>query len=387
MKALESFRNNMYTQLAERNLKRQKVRTVLAAIGIIIGVMAISSMGVLGNTLKLSVEDSFGDIGDRLIIYPATGEDAVTEKQVASIGRVRGIEHIIPFWVTGEAIESRDEIYYGTAYGIEADELSNLIELDEGRLFKSGSTECVVGHHIASELELKTGSKVEIDGSRLRVVGILKEQGIGFDISADGSIFTSFDMYEKLYPEEGEGYDQVVVIVEDVNQVDAVKDDIDKVLNKKEKTVEIFATNMISEEIDTAFRSISLFLMGIGSISLLVAGVSILNVMLMSTMERTREIGIMKAVGASKNDVLKMFLYEALFLGIIASAAGGILTVGGSLGLIYLITKDISYFFSLTTILYICAGVVFGIATSLIGGLYPAWKASMMKPLDALRYE
>lgn len=387
MKAIESFRNNMYTQLAERNLRRQKVRTILAAIGIIIGVMAISSMGVLGNTLKLSVEDSFGDIGDRLIIYPAAGEDSITERQIGNIERVRGIEQIIPFRITGESIELRDEVYYGTAYGIEADKLSYLIDLEDGRFFKSGSTECVVGHRVASELELKTGSKVEVDGSRLRVVGILKEQGMGFDISADGSIFTSFDMYEKLYPEEGEDYDQVVVIVEDINQVDVVKDDIDESLNRKEKTVEIFATNIINEEIDTAFRSISLFLMGIGSISLLVAGVSILNVMLMSTMERTREIGIMKAVGASRNDVLKMFLYEALFLGIIASAAGGILTVGGSLGLIYLITNDISYFFSLTTILYICAGVAFGIATSLIGGLYPAWKASMMKPLDALRYE
>ncbi|MBP2031286.1 putative ABC transport system permease protein [Methanohalophilus levihalophilus] len=387
MRAIDSFRNNMYTQLAERNLKRQKVRTILAAIGIIIGVMAISSMGVLGNTLKLSVEDSFGDIGDRLIIYPTAGEDSVTERQVGDIERVRGIEQIIPFWVTGEAIESRDEIYYGTAYGIESDKLSNLVELEEGRFFKSGSTECVVGNRLASELELKTGSKVEVDGSRLRVVGILKEQGIGIDISADGSIFTSFDMYEKLYPEEGDGYDQVVVVVEDINQVDSVKDDIDETLNRKEKKVEIFATNIINQEIDTAFRSISLFLMGIGSISLLVAGVSILNVMLMSTMERTREIGIMKAVGASKNDVLKMFLYEALFLGILASAAGGILTVGGSMGLIYLITKDISYFFSITTILYISAGVAFGIGTSLIGGLYPAWKASMMKPLDALRYE
>jgi putative ABC transport system permease protein len=95
----------------------------------------------------------------------------------------------------------------------------------------------------------------------------------------------------------------------------------------------------------------------------------------------------MKAVGASRNDVLRMFLYEALFLGIIASIAGGILTVGGSLGLIYLIMNDVSYFFSLSTILYIGAGVFFGIVTSLVGGLYPAWKASVMNPLDALRYE
>jgi putative ABC transport system permease protein len=220
------------------------------------------------------------------------------------------------------------------------------------------------------------------------VVGILKEQGIGFDISADGSVFTSFDTYDKLFPDETEeGYDQVIVIAGDINQVDAVGDEIDELLNKRDDTVNIFATNSINEQIDSDFTSISMFLMGIGSISLLVAGVSILNVMLMSTMERTREIGSMKAVGASRNDVLRMFLYEVLFLGIIASIAGGILTVGGSLGLIYLIMNDVSYFFSLTTILYIGAGVFFGIVTSLVGGLYPAWKASVMNLLDALRYE
>jgi putative ABC transport system permease protein len=107
----------------------------------------------------------------------------------------------------------------------------------------------------------------------------------------------------------------------------------------------------------------------------------------MSTMERTREIGIMKAVGASRSDVLRMFLLEALILGIIASLLGGFVTVAGSFTLIYFIMEDVTYFFDTTTFLYIIAGIFFGIITSLIGGLYPAWKASMMNPLDALRYE
>lgn len=387
MKLIKRIRRNMYAQLAERNLRRQKVRTSLAAIGIIIGVMAIASMGILGNTLKLSVSESFSDVGDKLVVYPAMGEDSVTQDQMNRMERIAGIEHIIPYRSSGEAVEYRDETSYGTVYRMKESDLRQLVEIESGRFFKEGSTDCVLGSSVASNLELDVGSKIEIEDTRLRVVGILKERGMAVDINTDSGVFVSHDMYCKLYPDVEEDYRQVIVVVEDIALVETVKTELEDTLNKREKKIEIFAANSINEQIESAFQSISMFLMGIGSISLLVAGVSILNVMLMSTMERTREIGIMKAVGASRSDVLRMFLLEALILGIIASLLGGIVTVVGSFTLIYFIMGDITYFFDPTTFLYIIAGIFFGIITSLIGGLYPAWKASMMNPLDALRYE
>ncbi|MFW5987650.1 MAG: ABC transporter permease [Methanohalophilus sp.] len=387
MKLIKRLRRNMYAQLAERNLRRQKVRTALAAIGIIIGVMAIASMGILGNTLKLSVSESFSDVGDKLVVYPAMGEDSITQDQVKRMERIAGIEHIIPYRSSGEAVEHRDEISYGTVYRMKESDLRHIVEIESGRFFKEGSTDCILGSSVASNLELYVGSKIEIEDTRLRVVGILKERGMAVDINTDSGVFVSHDMYSKLYPDAEEDYQQGIVVVEDIALVDTVKTELEDTLNKREKKIEIFAANSINEQIESAFQSISMFLMGIGSISLLVAGVSILNVMLMSTMERTREIGIMKAVGASRSDVLRMFLLEALILGIIASLLGGFVTVAGSFTLIYFIMGDVTYFFDPTTFLYIIAGIFFGIITSLIGGLYPAWKASMMNPLDALRYE
>ncbi|SFM80266.1 ABC transporter permease [Methanolobus profundi] len=385
------LRNNMYAELAKRNLKRQSVRTILAAIGIIIGVIAISSMGILGNSLKLSVTDSFADIGDKLIVSPAPGEDYVTDRQVDQINKVGNIESVIPVIADGEMIEHRkdgiDILLYVSVYDIEKDDLEKLVELEEGRYFKPGSTDCVVGSSVAENLEITPGQKIEIDDTKLRVVGILKERGLGFDINTDSGVFTSSEMYEKLYPDEDEGYDQVIVIVEDIEEIDKVVDEIEERINKKDELVTVFATNSITESLDDVFSSISLFLMGIGSISLLVAGVSILNVMLMSTMERTKEIGIMKAVGASRKDILKMFLLEALFLGVIASTAGAILTIGGSYLVMVLVVKNTSYLLTLSSMFYVMEGFFFGIATSLVGGMYPAWKASRMKPLDALRYE
>lgn len=385
------FKNNMYAELAKRNLKRQSVRTILAAIGIIIGVIAISSMGILGNSLKLSVTDSFADIGDKLIVYPAPGEDYITDKQIDQISKVGNIDSIIPVSSNGEMVEYKKdgtEIQsYVSVYNIGKEDLEKLAELEEGRFFKPGSTDCVVGSSVADNLELAPGQKIEINDDKLRVVGILKERGLGFDIDTDSGVFTSSEMYEKMYPDEDEGYDEAIIIVKNIDEIDATVDEIEERVNKKEDVITVFETNIITESLDDVFRSISIFLMGIGSISLLVAGVSILNVMLMSTMERTKEIGIMKAVGASRKDILKMFLLEALFLGVIASTAGALLTIGGSYLVMLLVVKNTSYLFTLSSMFYIVEGFFFGIATSLVGGMYPAWKASRMKPLDALRYE
>ncbi len=383
--------NNMYAELAKRNLKRQSVRTILAAIGIIIGVIAISSLGILGNSLKLSVTDSFADVGNKLIVSPVPGEDYITDKQVDLIKKSGNIESVIPVASSGELIEYKSGgttiQSYVAVYNLERDDLDKLVELEEGHYFKPGSTDCVVGSSVASNLDLKPGQKIEIDNSNLRVVGILKERGLGFDINTDNGVFTSAEMYNKLYPDADEGYDTVIVIVNDMDKIDAVATEIENRINKKDELVTVFATNLITESLDDAFRFISLFLMGIGSISLLVAGVSILNVMLMSTMERTKEIGIMKAVGASRKDILKMFLLEALFLGVIASTAGAILTIGGSYVIMALIVKNTSYLLTFSSMFYVMEGFLFGIATSLLGGMYPAWKASRMRPLDALRYE
>ncbi len=387
MKLTKRLNSNMYVQLARRNLTRHTMRTVLAAIGIIIGVIAISSMGILGNSLKLSVSESLGDVGNELIVYPAYGEEMITEKQLGQLEKVGDVESVIPVLTSTGRVEYKGEATFGNIYGIEKDDALLLVDVEEGKMFRAGSSDCVIGTSLASHFELKIGGKVTVKDSQFRVVGILEEAGFGFGISPDQGVFISPQVYEKIYDDKEDGYNNVIMKVKTVDDVEIVKTAIEDRLNKKEDVVQVLATNSILDSIDDIFNSISLFLMGIGSISLLVAGVSILNVMLMSTMERTKEIGIMKAVGASRKDVLKMFMMEALFLGIAASLVGGILSLGGGFVVNILILKESSYFFAPSNFLYIIAGVLFGVVTSLAGGMYPAWKAANMRPLDALRYE
>lgn len=377
----------MYAELAQRNLQRHMVRTVLAAVGIIIGVVAISSMGILGNSLKMSVSDTLGDVGNELLIYPAFGDTVVTEKQVEKIQKIPGIENMISVYSGTAKTEYKNVDSYANVYGIESEELPNLVTIKEGRMYKRGSSDCVIGSDLAKDLGVTIGGKITLKDTKFRVVGILEQRGIGFDISADRAVFIDPQMFTRIYDNTEEGYNTVIVQVKDIQEIETVKSDIEDRLNKKDETVFVLATNTILSSIESISKSISLFLMGISSISLLVAGVSILNVMLMSTMERTREIGIMKAVGASRKDVLKMFLLEALFLGTAASLIGGLLSFGGGFLITVLIMKQASYLFAPSSIMYIILGIVFGIFTGVAGGMYPAWKASQMRPLDALRYE
>ena len=160
--------------------------------------------------------------------------------------------------------------------------------------------------------------------------------------------------------------------------------------------VDIYDSRDLLRQYDQIYNQIMVFLLGIGAISLLVAAVSILNVMIISVTERIREVGILRSIGASRKDILMMFLYEAMMLGIIGSTIGGILSVVGG----YFISKvaigvmtagttfgESASVFGPGTFVFIAGGVLFGVIVSTLSGLYPAWQASRMTPIEALRHE
>lgn len=378
---------NIYIQLAKRNLERRVVRTILAAVGIIIGVFAISSMGILGNCLKVSVSNSFEDYSNEIVIYPAGGETSITENQVKQLDKISGIESVLPIYSSGTKIEYKDKSMYGAVYGVENEDLISLVEIDNGKMLKRSSTGCVIGQELANFLDIKVGGKVTLEDTKLKVTGILKKRGMSPDVSVDNSIFVNPEVYNKIFIDNNKEYDFVIVKAKNVDDVDGMENSVKKMLNKKDDKVFLSSVKNMLSSVEDALRYVSLFLMGIGSISLVVASVSILNIMLMSVTERTKEIGIMKAVGASKKDIMKMFVLESLILGIIASFIGGILSLGVVFVITDLILKDVSSLFDRDVFLYIVGGIGFGIITSLTGGVYPALKASKMKPIDSLKYQ
>ncbi|MFP4558576.1 MAG: ABC transporter permease [Archaeoglobaceae archaeon] len=376
----------MYLELARRNLLRTKVRSSLAIIGIIIGVMAIASIGIFGESLRASVTQNFEDLATQVQIFPATGEgySEIDKDVVDKIRNLRGIETFIPIKSSRDPIEYKSDRVYSTIYGVEGNNIGDLFQAEDGgedvKLKRGG---CVVGGSIADNFNLREGSKLTVAGRDFRVNTILKEE-VRYDINPNNVVFLQMDDFDNTFDE---GYTQIIVRVESINDVDEFMEHVEGRINLREEKVQVFEMRQILDSINEAFRQITAFLMAIAGISLLVAGVSILNIMLMSTIERTKEIGVMRAIGAYRQVILRIFLLEALILGVVGGAIGGILSILGGFAINMIVLESVEYLFTATTAIYIIEGVGFGILVAVLSGIYPAWKASNLEPIEALRYE
>ena len=371
----------MYLQLALRNLSRTRVRSALAVIGIIIGVTAITSIGIFGENLKRTVMESFGDIANEVVILPNTQEgfSVIDEKTVELIKKSPYPAVTIPVKANSFEMTYKNQKRYVTVYGLDEKGVNELFDVVEGTSdLKSGRS--IVGSGIAESLDLRVGSRIVLNDKVYRVSGILEEQGARFDIRPDYAIIIS----EKDHPSH---ISATIVKLENIDDIESFKSYIQSTINIKDKKVEILEMKSILERIEEAFGQINLFLMAIAGVSLLVAGVSILNIMLMSTIERTKEIGIMRAIGAQKPDILKIFLMEAGILGVSGSVVGAVLSIAGGYFVTKLIIGEVPEILSMGTILFAAEGFAFGVGTAIVSGLYPAWRAANLEPIEALRYE
>ena len=376
--------------LARRNVVRHWLRSSLAVIGIVIGVIAIASLGIMGNSIGLMFDDMVSDVGDTIIVSPAAGMGGgkLTERQISDITRAVGSNVVIPFSSTAAKIAVGDKESAAMIYAIPSADIPSLLEVESGGYPRDTGGGCLIGSRLAAnsrENGLKLGARVRIGSETLRVVGVLKERGMGFDINPDYAIIVPYAWYSNHYNEKE--YDQAIVKVRDVGDIDAVKESIEQRLNRREDTVTVMDTRGILESIFAATESITVFLAGIGAISLLVAGVSILNVMLMSVTERIKEIGVLRSIGTRRGEVMRMFIYEALLLGLAGAAIGGVLSFCAGYVVTAVFVENPDYLFDPTSLLYIVFGMAFGVITSVASGLYPAWKAAHLNPIQALRHE
>ncbi|QYZ80440.1 ABC transporter permease [Methanofollis formosanus] len=389
----------IFFQFATRNIRLHWLRSFLAVTGVVIGVAAIASMGILGNSLVLSISESLTDVGDTIVITAHSGGGAdgdgppiavsgrgVTDLQVNEIRRAAGSNQVIPIMSGSDRFVIGGETTAAPVYGISPTDLPDLLEVTDGTSLR-GESGAMVGAVLAEDYDLLPGSRLRIgeDEEKLRVTGVLEERGVGFDINPDRAVIVSDEFYKDFY--DAEEWNLVIVKVSDLEEIDIVKESIDDQLNRREDEVDVLDTRAILETLIDTFNRISTFTTAIGGISLIVAGVSIFNVMMMSVTERTREIGVIRSIGARQGEVLRIFLYESLILGLVGSAIGAVLSLFGGYLALAVMLEETKYLFEPTSLIAIPYGAAFGIATSLLSGAYPAWKASHLSPIEALRHE
>ena len=395
----------IFWEIAKRNIRLHFLRSTLAMLGIVIGVIAIASMGILGNSLVATVSDSLKSVGDSVIVTPYAGGGGhfgggggssaslkITDQNFQQIKRVSAPNKATPVYSTSDHMKigvGSDDIV-APIYALPTEDVPDIMKLQAGD-YNNGNSGCLVGSTFAKDHDLKVGSRISIGSSgnkgTLRVTGIIEERGMSFDISTDNSLIVTPEWMENAYSRDKD-YDEVVVKVKDGDTA-TVKTNIEKQLNKHKdnKIVSVMDSKATLASIYSTFGMVTTFVTAIGGISMIVAGVSIFNIMMMSVNERIKEIGIMRSIGTQKKEVMSMFIYEAAIIGIIGSVVGGILSLLAGYAISALMLNSTKYLFTLATAFSVTEGVVFGIVICLACGLYPAWQAANMNPIDALRHE
>ncbi|GAA0544450.1 ABC transporter permease [Halorubrum ejinorense] len=366
--------------MASRNLRRNRVRTVLAVLGVCIGVLAVAALGIFGNVLALGADDAIGDIGTQVVVSPNAdaGVESLSNADVAAIRRAVGEPAVVPLYSDSATVARQGDQTFATVYGIEEPALA--YEAAEGRLPERHRQGAILGAGIAEDLDAGAGDTVRIAGAQVRVVAVLVESQTFSPVAPDDAVFLPESAFS------ADGYAQVLVISDSGEEARIAADAIREEVNAREDRVDLFELAALVDEINEFFGLLSTFLLGLGAISLVVAGVSILNVMLMSTVERRQEIGVMRAVGVTRRDVLRVLLAEAGLIGAVGAAAGTLLTVLLVAGLVVGAEEvDAALALDPTNGYYLLLALVFGVGVGIVSGAYPAWKAANERPVEALR--
>jgi putative ABC transport system permease protein len=397
------------------SLTANKLRTGLTMLGIIIGVAAVIAMLAIGNGAKQSIVSSIESAGTNLIFITSYSEggarnltpltladaEAIAEPAVAP-----SVAAVAPSVSANYTVSFADQTSSASIYGVTPDyQTVRKVSLTDGAFITQEqvddrSTVAVIGVGVADDLfntrENLLGNKIRIDDMVYTVIGVLKEAGGTSLGSEDNQIYIPLTTAQSRLVSRStvkNAVSTISVSATTTETVDSAISEITAILRARHKITgdtndfRVLSQESMAEMASSITGVLTLFLGGIGGISLLVGGIGIMNIMLVSVIERTREIGLRKAVGARKRDILGQFLIESLIIGV----AGGL--IGILLGtVISILIGKIAAASSTSLNPVVSFGSIllatgFSIAVGLIFGLYPANRAANLEPVEALRSE
>jgi len=390
------------------DFKRNKVRTVLTSLGILIGVMSVVLLIALGLGLKNYISQQFDSLGTNLlIVFPGKilgnnggfsagsggfGTILFDERDITSLKRAKLAEYVVPVFEKMVKVKSSTENELTSIYGTTADMFPiRNYELMEGSFFSDtdsqrGARKAVIGSKISEKLFSSNvaiiDKKIRVENIQYTVVGVLKSKGGGGfgGPDFDSAIYVPYKSAISLNPNKS--FISIYLKAKDEVDISSFKNEAKNILLKryKEDDFSIIEQTEILNAVNQIFSVLNMVLVAIGSISLLVGGVGIMNIMYASVTERTKEIGIRRAIGATKNDILVQFLAESVILSLLGGTMALMLSA-----LIVLLIQPI-FPASLNLVAVILAIGISGII-GVFFGVFPAKKAANLSPIDAIRYE
>lgn len=396
--------------MAWASLIANKMRSILTMLGIIIGVAAVIALVSIGNGVKQDIQNSISSLGSNLLmvmpgaprtpgVRPSQGSmKSLKVSDYQAISKLDGVKAASPYTANSYVTIYQSKNWTTTVSGVSSNfQDVNNWTMAEGRFISSKNVEnrervAVVGQTVVKNLfagEDSVGKEIRVKNIPFRVIGVLNSKGNGtMGNDQDDVIFIPYT----TAMERVEGVDylrMVYVVASDDNGIDRLQSDIENLLRVrhsiKDTNLDDFnIQNMksIMETMEQTTGTLTLFLGAVAAISLVVGGIGIMNIMLVSVTERTREIGIRKALGATYFVIVTQFLIEAVVISLMGGLIGIALGIGASklIGL----ASGMSTVISVPTIVLSFA---FSMAIGLVFGIYPARKAAKLNPIDALHYE
>ncbi len=385
-------------QMAFKSILGNKMRSFLTMLGIIIGVIAVVVLVSIGQGANKSVSSSIEKLGTNLLTLNINTRrnNPVTLDSLQDLSQNRDIAYVSPVSTSSGTIKAglqqyEDGSILATTPGYD---LIRNYTVMEGRFVtwpdvSNRSFVAVLGQEAADELfgsVHAVGERFTYKGFPFTVVGILDEIGSSAAGSGDNLVIIPFTIGERLF--QRKGISSVYVSAASSDRVKEAEKAVTAFMDKmlvgvsSSTTYRIYNQTSMLETLSTATSTLTLMLGGIAAISLLVGGIGIMNIMLVSVSERTREIGIRKAIGASRGNILSQFLVEAL----VVSLLGGILGLGISILATRFLGPMLNMQLTVSPMIALLA-VGFSLFIGVLFGLYPANKAARLLPVEALRYE
>jgi putative ABC transport system permease protein len=404
-------------KVATSSLRANKLRTALTLIGIIVGVTAVIAVVTIIKGLDQTVAQTFSSQGSTVFTVSKNPLIIKSREEFVKFSRRKDVTHedaeaiarlCTTCWRVGIAANAIETVKYGDqkaenvqVRGVDPITMFDIdgVSIDVGRIWTesegtSGREICVIGPDMLKNLfrdapaDKAVGQEIRIDVRPYLVLGVLEPRGSIFGFSRANVVYIPYSTYQKAYG----GRRSLITFIQvpAAEQLEAAQDQVRTIMRNRRHTTAGSEDEGFSLETQDVFlnlygsatSNIYIVTIGVAAISLVVGGIVVMNIMLVSVTERTKEIGIRKAIGARRKDILTQFLIEAVMV----TAIGGAIGVGTGFGLAYAISALIGF-----PLLINVASAVLGVGISsvvgILSGLWPAWRAAKLDPIEALRAE